>query len=63
MLLVVDMSAIMTLLGVLSAAVAVAMATSYYAAAPRAYHFVFVNNISIVIFGRLSDLLVVPYDS
>lgn len=56
------MSAIMTLLSILSTAVAVAMTTSYYAAAPRAHHFVFVNNVSIVIFGRLRHLLVVPYD-
>jgi hypothetical protein len=57
------MSAIMTLLCILSTAVAVAMATSYYTAAARTHHFIFVNNVSIIIFGRLSHLLIVPYDS
>jgi Na+/proline symporter len=57
------MSTIMTLLGVLSAAVAIAMAASYYPAAARAHHFVLVNNVSIIIFGRLSYLLIVPNDS
>jgi prolipoprotein diacylglyceryltransferase len=57
------MSAIMTLLGVLSAAVAVAMATSYYTAAARAHHLVFVNNVSIIILGRLNYILIMPYDS
>jgi prolipoprotein diacylglyceryltransferase len=57
------MSAIMTLLCILSAAVAVAMTTSYHTTAARANHFVFVNNISIIIFGRLNYLLIVPHDS